>query len=111
MIVIASGFDANVRDPLGRMLCTSETFREMTRIVLAAADELAGGRLVACHEGGYSESYVPFCGLAMIETLASVDSGVVDPFAERFAQLPGQDLQPHQEAAIEQATSRVALIG
>lgn len=34
------------------------------------------GRLVAVHEGGYSELYVPFCGLAVIEQLAGVKSKV-----------------------------------
>ena len=61
-------------------------------------------------EGGYSESYVPFCGLATIETLAGVSTGVVDPFAERFAVLPGQPLQPHQAEAIDAAAAALALL-
>jgi hypothetical protein len=32
--------------------------------------------MVAVHEGGYSELYVPFCGLAVIEQLARTKSQV-----------------------------------
>ena len=55
-------------DPLARMLAHSETFRAMAGRIKALADELCGGRLLAAHEGGYAEGYVPFCGLAVIES-------------------------------------------
>jgi hypothetical protein len=42
----------------------------------AAAGRHCGGRLVALHEGGYSDVYVPFCGLAAIEEMAGVRSKV-----------------------------------
>lgn len=51
LIVVASGLDASAMDPLGRMLCTSETYRQMAALVTAAADDLCGGRLIATHEG------------------------------------------------------------
>jgi hypothetical protein len=38
------------------------------------------------HEGGYSEAYVPFCGLATIEELAGIRTEVTDPMLE-FVQL------------------------
>ena len=85
LIVVACGFDAGANDPLGRMLCTAETFREMTRQVMAAADALCGGRLVLVHEGGYSETYVPFCGHAVIETLAGSALTSPDPLGPAFA--------------------------
>lgn len=44
--------------------------------VQAAAERHAGGRIVSVHEGGYSELYVPFCGLAVIEQLARTRSKV-----------------------------------
>lgn len=31
------------------------------------------------HEGGYAESYVPFCGLAVMEALSGVKTEVEDP--------------------------------
>ena len=103
LVVIASGLDANAMDPLGRMLCTSDTYRELAGQVLAAADVSAAGRVVAMHEGGYSNVYVPFCGLAVIETLAGVRTSVEDPYLEELAQMGGQGLLPHQAAAIDAA--------
>jgi acetoin utilization deacetylase AcuC-like enzyme len=46
-------------DPLGRMLCTSETYREMASRMTGAADDLCAGRLIATHEGGYSSPIRP----------------------------------------------------
>ncbi len=79
LIVIASGLDANSVDPLGRMLLYSDSYREMTRLMRGVADEICAGRLVVVHEGGYSESYVPFCGLALIEALSDEKTEVEDP--------------------------------
>ena len=107
LIVIASGLDANAADPLGRMLCYSDTFREMTARLLTAADELCKGRLVACHEGGYSESYAPFCGLAIVEALAEITTQIIDHRGHYFAQLAGQTVQKSQMALIEQAAKLV----
>jgi acetoin utilization deacetylase AcuC-like enzyme len=84
-IVVACGFDAAAVDPLGRMLCTAETFREMTARVMAAADELCDGRLVLVHEGGYSEAYVPFCGHAVLAELSGSAIEAPDPLAHMFA--------------------------
>ena len=55
LILVSCGFDASFLDPLGRMLLTSDGFRELTRRLRVCAEELCGGRLVMCHEGGYSE--------------------------------------------------------
>lgn len=70
LIVVASGLDASGVDPLARMLLHSDSYRAMTRLALEAAQRHCGGRLVVVHEGGYSEAYVPFCGHAIVETLA-----------------------------------------
>ncbi len=84
-LIIACGFDAAALDPLGRMLATADTFRQMTRLTMQAAEALCQSRLLAVHEGGYSEVYVPFCGHAVIEELAqSAGSGTAtapDPLA------------------------------
>ena len=102
--MIASGVDASARDPLGRMLCSGETFRQMTKLIMTAAADLCAGRLVACHEGGYAPTHAPFCTLAILETLAGHKTAVVDPMAERLKQTPGHDLLTEQEAII----SRIA---
>lgn len=107
LIVVASGLDASAMDPLGRMLCTSETYRAMAAGVVAAADSLCAGRLVATHEGGYSNAYVPFCGLAVIEEFAGIRTAVVDPYLEELTRMGGQELQRHQATAIDAAAALV----
>lgn len=100
LIIVACGFDAGMSDPLGRMLCYSETFRLMTRHVVELAMKHSDGRLLFCHEGGYSPTYAPFCGLAVIEELAGQRTPVEDPLAGWYGNTGGQALQPHQEAII-----------
>jgi acetoin utilization deacetylase AcuC-like enzyme len=80
-IIVACGFDAAAVDPLGRMLCTAETFRALTAKVMDAADRLCDGRLTLVHEGGYSEVYVPFCGHAVLEQLSAAPVTAPDPLA------------------------------
>jgi len=79
LVIVACGFDACTYDPLGRMMCTSETYRTMTKQLMS----ITGGKLVAAHEGGYSEMYVPFCGHAMLEQMSGSDTTAKDPMIER----------------------------
>ena len=102
LIVVASGYDANLFDPLARMQAHSETFRFLMAETLAAADDLCGGRVVVAHEGGYSEAYVPFCGHALIEALAGHRTEVKDPaLSDALAQQPGPDFQALQRRLLE----------
>jgi acetoin utilization deacetylase AcuC-like enzyme len=103
LIVVPSGFDAAGVDPLGRMMVSSEGYREMTRLLMKAAAELCGGKIVMIHEGGYSESYVPYCGLAVLEEMSGVKTSIEDQWAPLMAKWGQQALQPHQEAAIARA--------
>jgi hypothetical protein len=52
------------------------------------------------HEGGYSAAYVPYCGLAVLECMSGHDTGVEDPFLGFIDNYGGQELLPHQQAAI-----------
>ncbi|MEL6584281.1 MAG: class II histone deacetylase [Pseudomonadota bacterium] len=85
LIIVACGFDASGVDPLARMLAGSDTFRAMTRQVIAAADHLCEGRLMMAHEGGYSEVHVPFCGHAVLEEMSGSAVSAEDPLAARIA--------------------------
>ncbi|NKB51488.1 MAG: class II histone deacetylase [Rhizobiaceae bacterium] len=80
LIIVASGFDANGFDPLSRTLAHSGTFADMTQMIMAVADELCQSRLVLVHEGGYAEAVVPFCGIAVMESLSGIKTEVEDPF-------------------------------
>jgi acetoin utilization deacetylase AcuC-like enzyme len=108
LIVVACGFDASAADPLGRMMVTSDAYRKMTEMLMDAADGLCGGRIMMTHEGGYSAHYVPYCGLAVLEALSGMSTGVVDPFLTEFQRFGQQGLQPHQTTAIDAAAALVA---
>lgn len=82
LVIIACGFDAASFDPLSRMMCSSETFRCMTKQLM----DITNNRLVAAHEGGYSEMYVPFCGHAMLEQMSGSAKKAQDPMVERISQ-------------------------
>ncbi len=108
MIIVACGFDAGATDPLARMLATTETFREMTLRLKAAAQEHCGGRLVLAHEGGYSEVYAPFCGHATIEALSGSDKHVPDPMAEPLSiRQPGPRLDAFLMGEIDHLASLI----
>ena len=104
LIVVACGFDACYFDPLSHMLLVANHFRTMTQKIMVAADELCGGRVVANHEGGYCDFYVPFCGVAVIETLAGIESGVKDPYrGTEF--VDNQKLMPHQQTRVNEVVN------
>jgi acetoin utilization deacetylase AcuC-like enzyme len=54
LIIISAGFDAHLTDPLGQLLLDDDDFASMTKTVLNWADEVCGGRVVSCLEGGYN---------------------------------------------------------
>jgi acetoin utilization deacetylase AcuC-like enzyme len=85
------------------MMLTAAGFRQMTAMLLAVATDVCDGRVAFVHEGGYSEAYVPFCGLAVIEELAGAKTGIEDPYHHLFDGMGGQGLQPHQADAIAAA--------
>jgi hypothetical protein len=79
----------------------------MAARILGASDALCGGRLLATHEGGYSNAYVPFCGLAVMEEFAGIRTPVVDPYLSELTLMGGQELQPHQSVVIDAASALV----
>ena len=102
LILVSSGFDSGANDPTGRMLLTSQNYHELTQFLLGAAQHHCDGRLVVCHEGGYSPTYTPFCGVAVIEALAGIadPDRIEDPFLPRYTGVGYEQLQNHQSAAI-----------
>jgi len=100
LVVVACGYDACAKDPLGRMLLNSSAFADMTAQIQALAERVCHGRLVMIHEGGYSEGYVPLCGHAVIQTLAGSPIAVPDPQNDEIAAWAYQALQPHQRDLI-----------
>lgn len=99
-IAVACGFDASYYDPLGHMMLFGRHFARMMQVLMEAADDLCGGRIVAAHEGGYSAAYVPFCGVATLDAMRGEASEIVDVLGAA-PDVEWQQLQPHQEAAID----------
>lgn len=102
LIVVACGFDGSYFDPLSHQMLLSTHYAAMMGRIMDAARTLCGGRVLVVHEGGYSDFYVPICGLATIDVLRGIDSDLDDPYTET-EHLPWQALQPHQEAQIQAA--------
>lgn len=54
VIVLQSGCDAHVLDPLTHLRCTTRLYEETVRITGEIADRFCGGKLIATGGGGYS---------------------------------------------------------
>ncbi|RBM11810.1 class II histone deacetylase [Streptomyces sp. PT12] len=109
LVLVAAGVDAGGHDPMGRMMCTSRTFHAMASAMCRLADELAGGRIVFAHEGGYSAWYQPLSVLGTASAIAGLPAPH-DPFLHSLEHLPGQRLQPHQSRVIEHLLARHPLL-
>ena len=81
LIVVACGQDANQFDPNGRNLLSMRGFRELGAAARKMADELCGGRLLLCQEGGYAITYTAFCMYATAEGVLDVAKPMEDPLA------------------------------
>jgi acetoin utilization deacetylase AcuC-like enzyme len=89
LVLVSAGQDASTMDPLGRMCVSTEGYRRMTQAMIDIAERHAGGRLAVLQEGGYSELYAPYCGLAIVETLAETRTNLPEPNSvERLAERP-----------------------
>ncbi|WP_010202119.1 class II histone deacetylase [Salinibacterium sp. PAMC 21357] len=103
LILVPCGFDAGIMDPLSRMMVRADGFRRMTRLIVDAAERICGGKVVFLQEGGYSPYYVPFCGLATIEELAGVSSGLSDAYSPIVGAMGGDELLDHEREAVDAA--------
>lgn len=106
LMLVASGFDANAMDPLSRQLITSRGFIDLTETVKNASTSTVQGRIVMIQEGGYSPVYVPFCGVATIETLAGVHV-LEDAILPVVGGMGGHQLEDHQKALVDQVATYI----
>ncbi len=60
------------------------------------------------HEGAFPAQYMPNCGLAVLEHLSGVSSGVAGPFIDLRLEHSYQALQPFRSAVINAAAETVA---
>lgn len=103
VIVIPSGFDASCFDPLGRMAVTADGYRAMTRVMMDVAAEVCDGRLMLTHEGGYSPTYVPICGVSVLSELSGIEVDVIHPLYRTFDDKPEGLLTDAQRSAVAAA--------
>jgi acetoin utilization deacetylase AcuC-like enzyme len=101
LIMVSAGQDASIFDPLARMMLSTKGYAQLAQAIQTLADELCGGRLVALHEGGYSEEYVPFCTHAIIERLSSIETDVNDPFIYALAGTGYDIVHPYQKEWVD----------
>jgi acetoin utilization deacetylase AcuC-like enzyme len=107
LVILCSGYDSAAMDPMGRMLLHSDSYRRLTELFKALAEDVCDGRLVVVQEGGYSPAYTPFCGLAVLEALAGAPAAE-DPFLDVFREMPGQSLTEEQRRYIDAAAAAVS---
>ena len=69
LVLVSAGFDAHRDDPLGDLLLTEADFAWTTALIVAAADQWAGGRVVSVLEGGYSLDALASSAAAHVEGL------------------------------------------
>lgn len=110
LIIVGSGFDASIMDPLARMMLRAADYATLTRKVMDLAAEVCDGRLVCVQEGGYNPFYLPFCGLKVLEELSGVSSGIDDAFAETLSGKGGEELMGHEREAVDHAARLTGLM-
>ena len=69
LVVVSAGFDAHRADPLAGLDMTEAGYRAVARRVVAAADQVAGGRVVTVLEGGYDLGALSRSLVAVVEEM------------------------------------------
>jgi acetoin utilization deacetylase AcuC-like enzyme len=61
LILVSAGFDAHRQDPVGSLGLDCEHYALATKMILEAAGQFAGGRVVSVLEGGYNPAMLAAC--------------------------------------------------
>jgi acetoin utilization deacetylase AcuC-like enzyme len=67
LLLVSAGFDAHERDPLAGCRMTTAGYRQLTALLVGAADRLCGGRVVLVTEGGYDLTALTECLEAVLD--------------------------------------------
>lgn len=102
LIFIGAGFDISAFDLLSSMVVSSQGFRQMARMLVDAASEICDGRIIFEQEGCSNPYTAPFSVLVTIEEVTGIKTGIEDPFFGLIEASPDRQLQPHQEAVIQE---------
>lgn len=80
LILLSAGYDAHWMDPLAQERLSVAGYAVLVQELMALADELCEGKLVATLEGGYNLEVLPHCVLTTLRTLSADPAGVSNPF-------------------------------
>lgn len=80
LILLSAGYDAHWLDPLASMQLSVTGYATLVEELMAVADELCQGRLVAVLEGGYNLDVLSHAVLSTLRVLSGNERGVSDPF-------------------------------
>jgi acetoin utilization deacetylase AcuC-like enzyme len=106
LVFVSAGQDPSAVDTLARMAMSADGFRRMAARVADLAVEICNGRVVALHEGGYSEGYAPVCTWAVVEGLSGVRTGHEDPYESWFSEVNASREIGPATAAIDQVVAQ-----
>ncbi|MGE0461348.1 MAG: histone deacetylase [Vicinamibacterales bacterium] len=67
LLLVSAGFDAHERDPLAGCRMTTAGYRQLTDLLVNAADRLCEGRVVLVTEGGYDLAALAECLDAVLD--------------------------------------------
>jgi acetoin utilization deacetylase AcuC-like enzyme len=90
-VLVSAGYDGHWRDPLAMMSLSVTGFGELSRILVAMADELCDGRLVFSLEGGYDLDALAYGVLASVRALLGDDRPTEDPLGGPSSGEPALD--------------------
>jgi acetoin utilization deacetylase AcuC-like enzyme len=94
MLFVSAGFDAHWSDPLTSMAVTSQGFYDLSRRLVALAEELCDGRILFVLEGGYDPLALASNCLSALSALAD-EPCPPDPYGP--ARTPPQDVSAQIE--------------
>lgn len=80
LIILSAGQDASLYDALGNMRLNRNAFYRLSKNLSVYAKQYCSGRLIAIHEGGFSNHYTPISTLGVIEGLFGQKTSLVDEF-------------------------------
>ena len=76
----------------------------------AYLDEVCAGRLMLTHEGGYSPTYVPLCGVEVLSELSGVPVDVIPPLYQTYETMPEHAVTAVQQAVVDEVRAAHQLI-
>jgi acetoin utilization deacetylase AcuC-like enzyme len=95
LVLISSGWDSHARDPLGTLNVTTAAYTRVASLVIDAARQLCGGRVVVILEGGYDTHALAWCAGGLVQLLLG-EEPAPDPMPGTPP--PGPDISPLIEA-------------